>query len=51
MGSIRVNKLGKAYKQYDNRWSRLAEWVIPGAAARHRLKWVLRDISFQLAPG
>ena len=51
MGSIRVNKLGKAYKQYDNRWSRLAEWVIPGGPLRHRLKWVLQDISFQLAPG
>jgi lipopolysaccharide transport system ATP-binding protein len=51
MGSIRVNKLGKAYKQYDNRWSRLAEWVTPGGRPRHRLKWVLQDISFQLAPG
>jgi lipopolysaccharide transport system ATP-binding protein len=51
MGSIRVNKLGKAYKQYDNRWSRLAEWIVPGGAPRHRLKWVLQDISFQLAPG
>lgn len=51
MGSIRVNKLGKAYKQYDNRWSRLAEWVLPGSKARHRLKWVLQDISFQLAAG
>lgn len=51
MGSIRVSKLGKAYKQYANRWSRLAEWTIPGAGARHRLKWVLQDISFQLAPG
>jgi lipopolysaccharide transport system ATP-binding protein len=51
MGSIRVNKLGKAYKQYDNRWSRLAEWVLPGSKTRHRLKWVLQDISFQLAAG
>ena len=51
MGSIRVNKLGKAYKQYDNRWSRLVEWMIPGDTPRHRLKWVLQDISFQLAPG
>ncbi|GAA0415469.1 ABC transporter ATP-binding protein [Massilia aurea] len=51
MGSIRVNKLGKAYKQYDNRWSRLAEWVLPGSKIRHRLKWVLQDISFQLAAG
>lgn len=51
MGSIRVNKLGKAYKQYDNRWSRLVEWIIPADTPRHRLKWVLQDISFQLAPG
>ncbi|HBI69961.1 MAG TPA: sugar ABC transporter ATP-binding protein [Massilia sp.] len=51
MGSIRVNKLGKAYKQYENRWSRLAEWLIPDGTIRHRLKWVLQDISFQLAPG
>jgi lipopolysaccharide transport system ATP-binding protein len=51
MGSIRVSKLGKAYKQYDSHWSRLAEWVIPNSEPRHRLKWVLRDVSFQLAPG
>lgn len=51
MGSIRINKLGKAYRQYHSRWSRLAEWIIPGAAPRHTLKWVLQDISFQLAPG
>ncbi|WP_036169896.1 ABC transporter ATP-binding protein [Massilia sp. 9096] len=51
MGSIRVNKLGKAYKQYDNRWGRLLEWVFPFLGPRHRQKWVLQDISFQLAPG
>ena len=51
MGTIRVSKLGKAYKQYDNRWSRLVEWVAPFLGPRHRLKWVIDDISFQLAPG
>jgi lipopolysaccharide transport system ATP-binding protein len=51
MGSIRVNKLGKAYKQYDNRWNRLVEWVLPWNSQRHRVKWILQDISFQLAPG
>src|SRR4051812_19144260 len=50
MGTIVVKQLGKAYKQYPNRWSRLAEWVLPGGP-RHKLKWVLQDISFQLAPG
>jgi lipopolysaccharide transport system ATP-binding protein len=51
MGTIVVRHLGKAYKQYPNRWSRLAEWVLPFLGLRHKLKWVLQDISFQLAPG
>jgi lipopolysaccharide transport system ATP-binding protein len=51
MGAIKVNNLGKAYKQYGNRWSRLAEWVLPGHKPRHKLKWVLQDINFELAPG
>jgi lipopolysaccharide transport system ATP-binding protein len=51
MGSIIVSNLGKAYKQYDNQWSRLAEWLLPGQQPRHRKKWVLQDISFELAPG
>jgi lipopolysaccharide transport system ATP-binding protein len=50
MGAIVVSKLGKAYKQYPMRWSRLAEWLLPGGA-RHKLKWVLQDISFEVAPG
>jgi lipopolysaccharide transport system ATP-binding protein len=51
MGSVRVSKLGKAYKQYPNRWSRLAEWVLPFPRQRHRLKWVLKEIDFEIAPG
>ncbi|HEY1226427.1 MAG TPA: ABC transporter ATP-binding protein [Ramlibacter sp.] len=51
MGAIVVSNLGKAYKQYPTRWSRLAEWVLPGARARHTLKWVLREIGFEVAPG
>jgi lipopolysaccharide transport system ATP-binding protein len=51
MGSIIVKQLGKAYKQYGNRWGRLAEWVLPSLGPRHRLKWVIEDVSFQLAPG
>jgi lipopolysaccharide transport system ATP-binding protein len=51
MGSIRVKQLGKAYKIYDKRWHRLAEWTLPFLGQRHRQKWVLQDISFQLAPG
>lgn len=51
MGTISVVNLGKAYKQYPTRWSRLAEWMLPFKGVRHKLKWVLRDISFQVAPG
>jgi lipopolysaccharide transport system ATP-binding protein len=49
MGFIRVRGLGKAYKQYPTRSGRLAEWL--GASPRYRLHWVLRDISFDIAPG
>ncbi|MGC3555696.1 hypothetical protein, partial [Pseudomonas aeruginosa] len=26
---MRVSGLGKAYKQFPNRWSRLFEWLVP----------------------
>ena len=51
MGSINVTRLGKAYKQYSRHWSRLAEWVLPFGGVRHKLKWVLEDIDFKIAPG
>ena len=51
MGTITVTNLGKAYKQYPTRWSRLAEWVTPGHRQRHSLKWVLQDINFTINPG
>ena len=51
MGRIKVQSLGKAYKQYQGRWGRLTEWVTLGWAVRHRLKWVLQDISFTVQPG
>jgi lipopolysaccharide transport system ATP-binding protein len=51
MSTITVTNLGKAYKQYPTRWSRLAEWVSPRHKARHSLKWVLQDINFTVNPG
>ncbi len=51
MGRITVENLSKAYKQYPTRWSRLAEWMLPFRGARHKLKWVLQDINFEVAPG
>ena len=51
MGTIRVENLGKAYKSYPSRWSRLAEWLLPFLGSRHREKWVLQDVSFNVEPG
>ncbi len=51
MGSITVAQLGKAYKQYPSRWSRLAEWLIPFSQERHTMKWVLKDLNFIVSPG
>jgi lipopolysaccharide transport system ATP-binding protein len=49
MGYLRVRNLGKAYKRYRQKWGRLAEWV--GLGPQHELTWVLRDVSFDVAPG
>lgn len=51
MGTIIVNNLSKAYKQYPNRWARLAEWVLPGRKPRHNLHWVLQGVNFIVNPG
>ena len=52
MGSINVQGLGKAYKQYPSRISRLYEWFTFGIVKkRHILKWVLKDISFSIQSG
>ncbi|MGZ3182191.1 MAG: ABC transporter ATP-binding protein [Telluria sp.] len=51
MGAIHVANLGKAYRHYPQRWGRALEWLLPGATPRHDLKWVLRDVSFRVAPG
>jgi lipopolysaccharide transport system ATP-binding protein len=51
MGTISVTNLGKAYKQYPNRWDRLLEWVTPGNTKRHQLKWVLQGINFTVNAG
>ena len=51
MGHIRVSGLGKAYKQYPNRWSRLIEWMVPFAGTHHHLHWILQGVDFEIKPG
>lgn len=51
MGAITVTQLGKAYRQYPTRWSRLLEWFVHMGKPRHSLKWILQDINFRVSPG
>lgn len=51
MGSITVKGLGKAYKNYPSRWSRLWEWLSIFGGQRHDLHWVLKDIDFEIGAG
>jgi lipopolysaccharide transport system ATP-binding protein len=49
-GSIDLLNLGKAYKRYPTRWSRLREWLQP-QTVRHELTWVLRGLNLHVPPG
>lgn len=50
-GRIQVHGLGKVYKRYPSRWSRLREWLTLGSQLRHERHWALRDVSFEVASG
>ncbi|MEM5401975.1 MULTISPECIES: ABC transporter ATP-binding protein [Paraburkholderia] len=51
MGTITVTNLGKAYKQYPTRWSRLIEWIDPRNKLHHTPHWVLRNVNFSVQSG
>ncbi len=51
MGHLIVDNIGKAYKRYPSRWARLLEWFDPSGRPRHQAHWVLRGLSFEVAPG
>lgn len=49
-GRLRVNKLGKAYGVWRSEWMRVGSWF--GLKFRpHEEHWVLRNVSFEIAPG
>lgn len=48
---LTLRNLGKSYKQYPSKFSRLIEWVLPFCGIRHTKKWVIRDISFDIKKG
>jgi lipopolysaccharide transport system ATP-binding protein len=49
MSYLHIQNIGKAYKRYPRKWGRMAEWL--GMGVHHDLRWVLRDISFDVEPG
>ncbi|WP_417315874.1 ABC transporter ATP-binding protein [Cycloclasticus pugetii] len=51
MGTVVVKNVGKAYKQYPTKFARLLEWIMPFLGKRHTLKWVLKDINFEISSG
>jgi lipopolysaccharide transport system ATP-binding protein len=51
MGTIRVQRLSKSYRQYPSRLSRLVEWIFPFAGVRHKEKPILRNINFDVKQG
>lgn len=51
MGSIYTKSLGKAFKRYPTKWSRICEWLGLKKFASQELKWILRDINISVKPG
>ena len=51
MSRLIVENLGKKYKHYATRWGRLLEALSGGRLVRHEAHWVLRGVTFQVAPG
>lgn len=50
-GTIRLRRLGKAYRRYPSPGSRLVEWVTLGRLVRHRDIWALRDVTLDVTAG
>jgi lipopolysaccharide transport system ATP-binding protein len=51
MGSLTVRDLSKAYKVYPSHLVRVKELLHPLGRKYHQLKWVLKDVSFNVAAG
>lgn len=49
--AVSVKGLGKAYRVYSDSASRVVEALSFGRAKRHKEKWALRDVNFELERG
>jgi lipopolysaccharide transport system ATP-binding protein len=48
-GALALRGIGKAYRRYPGRWSRLREWLT--GQPQHQRCWTLRDIDLAVQPG
>jgi len=51
MSEIKISNLGKKYKRYYNKWSRLTEWLTANHYCGHESHWVLRNLNFKVNKG
>src|SRR4030042_3462680 len=51
MDRIIADNLGKKYKRYSNRFSRLSEWITRNKYSGHTEQWALRRLSFVIRSG
>lgn len=49
-GQLKVEKVGKAYREWGSEWARVLSWFGFPTLARSE-HWVLRDIGFSVGPG
>ena len=49
-GELRVQNLGKSYRQWGSEWRRVASWFLPFIHPREE-HWVLKDVRFSVGPG
>jgi len=46
---IQISHISKAFRRYRRKYGRMAEWL--GLGIHHEPVWVLKDLSFDVAPG
>jgi len=51
MGRVVASHLGKAYRRHASKRAKLMHMLLRRADSDARLHWVLRDLSFEVAPG
>ncbi len=51
MALIVVSNITKNYKVYPSPWARLKEWCLPNAKVEHKIKSVIKGVSFTVGEG